>query len=449
MKILGLLSIAVAVIISYCVYNPNVNAADLNSTETKTSSSTDCKGPFGFDSQKVLSMGHNKYIIGIVSSIDLSKNSDGTWYVSTCRLLDNHTAVSFARPYPQQNDLKEGDFIGFSAVVGFNSFGVGRYNSAKILDYISRQSVDCKIDNMSQLSRPYTADDRPRFDTEEYDVTGVIMAINISWNSDPEPDNPDDYQISSAVMKCSDGNLYIVYFSDRNTEVNLPRHDAFGEGDVVTVTQTSFIGGSAPLMDNTPFFFAYWDNSSSPKTNTKATVTDNTKGNIGTSMMPYPVEDFADDQTYKVLNIIDANTIEIDYKGKKIEFDLIGVGVLDGSKIGDMNPYRFEAEKPYIFTKYLLHGESVYLRFDSQQNKIDYSDRISQLSGRNQPAYVYRAPDGLFVNLELIRQGYGIIRDKYFRHHQLFRYYEDKAREARKGIHYLIPSQLLKQYKMK
>ena len=442
MKILGLLSIAVVVVIAYCVYNPIVDSADLTSTQTKTSSSTGCKGPFGFDSQKVLNgdkiFGWNaeKYIIGIVSSINLSKNPDGTWYVSTCRMSGSY-AISFASPYPQQNDLKVGDFIGFSAsdseigwlgrqtlaveVIG----GTIWYNSGKILDYISRQSVDCRIDNMSQLSTPYTADDRPPFDKEEHNVTGVIMAIDIGLNSDPEPDNPDDYQIGAAVMKCADGNLYIVIFSDRNTAPNLPRYDAFGEGDIVTVTQTSPARGY--LMDDTPSFLAYWDNSGVPKANTETVAPNNTKGNIGTSMMSYPVEDFADDKSYRVLRIVDANTIEIDYKGEEIQFDLIGVGVLDSSNMSRTDPFRADAAKAYTFTKYLLLGESVYLRFDSQQNYV---------LGK-QSAYVYRAPDGLFVNLELIRQGYAIIYPEYseFRYKRLFRYYADKAREAKKGMH--------------
>lgn len=459
MKILGLLSIAVVVVIGYCVYNPSVDAADLTSTETKTSLSAGCKGPFGFDSQKVLSgdkifsWDTEKYIIGIVSSVNLSKNADGTWYVSTCKLAgDSRSAISFAAPYPQQNDLKVGDFIGFSAsdseigMLGRPALAVEVigstiwYNSGKILDYISRQSVDCRIENMSQLSTPYTEHNRPPFDREGHNVTGVIMAVDISRNRDPEPDNPDDYQISSAVMKCADSNLYIVYLSDLKAGVNLPRYDAFGEGDVVTVKQTSPVRGPRPRMDNTPSFSAYWDNSSIPEVNTKTAATDNTKGNIGTSMMSYPVENFADDQSYKVLSVVDANTVEIDYKGKKIKFDLIGVGVLDSSTMSRPDRIRADAVKAYTFTKHLLLSESVYLRFDSQQNY--------NLGKRS--AYVYRAPDGLFVNLELIRQGYAVIYPGYsqFRYQRLFRYYEDKAREARKGIH-TIPLPLLKQYRRK
>jgi len=48
--------------------------------------------------------------------------------------------------------------------------------------------------------------------------------------------------------------------------------------------------------------------------------------------------------------------------------------------------------------------------------------------------YLYRAPDGLFVNLELVRQGYARGMRSRFEHRRLFRYYEDIARRAEKGI---------------
>ena len=46
------------------------------------------------------------------------------------------------------------------------------------------------------------------------------------------------------------------------------------------------------------------------------------------------------------------------------------------------------------FTRNLLLGEPVYLRFDT-----DRTDKYGRLL-----AYLYRAPDGLFVNLEIVRQ---------------------------------------------
>ena len=50
-------------------------------------------------------------------------------------------------------------------------------------------------------------------------------------------------------------------------------------------------------------------------------------------------------------------------------------------------------------------------------------------------AYVYRAPDGLFVNLELVRQGYGKAYTKYpFEYMSLFQQYEKVAQTVKKGL---------------
>jgi micrococcal nuclease len=78
------------------------------------------------------------------------------------------------------------------------------------------------------------------------------------------------------------------------------------------------------------------------------------------------------------------------------------------------------------FTSNLLKGESVYLEFDK-----DKTDKYGRTL-----AFVYRAPDGLFVNLEIVRQGYGHAYTKYPFDpdmKKLFRHYEKDAREAGAG----------------
>ena len=50
-------------------------------------------------------------------------------------------------------------------------------------------------------------------------------------------------------------------------------------------------------------------------------------------------------------------------------------------------------------------------------------------------AYVYRSPDGLFVNLEIVRQGCGRAYTRFpFKYLELVRHYERRAREEIKGI---------------
>lgn len=73
----------------------------------------------------------------------------------------------------------------------------------------------------------------------------------------------------------------------------------------------------------------------------------------------------------------------------------------------------------------LLVGESVYL----------VRDRTDRGGGNETRAYVFRAPDGLFINLELVRQGLapGATRGTH-EHESLFRAYEQRARRAGKGM---------------
>ena len=214
------------------------------------------KGPFGVDSQKIMNKrgGDIEYKIAIVSDIDLDKNDDGTWYIDNCKLSSYlNMSLFFASPYPRRNALKDRDFIAFTArresifVMGKE---VDYFVDANILDHISLQSVRFKMDDISNLSTP--SQDMPPFASAKdfVSVTGVIMAVEIIENEDPEPDNPSDDLIDKAVMKCADSNLYIVdfdphmYLSLDNSILNLkrPSQDAFGEGDVVTVTQTSPTG---------------------------------------------------------------------------------------------------------------------------------------------------------------------------------------------------------------
>ena len=101
------------------------------------------EGPFGVDSQKLLN--HmalpSTYVMCIVSKLDLEKNDDGTWYVNNFRLSNMlDMMVFFASPYPQQNDLKEGDFIGVKASPQPYK-GKAYYSDAKIIENISSQSA--------------------------------------------------------------------------------------------------------------------------------------------------------------------------------------------------------------------------------------------------------------------------------------------------------------------
>ena len=143
----------------------------------------------------------------------------------------------------------------------------------------------------------------------------------------------------------------------------------------------------------------------------------------GAERFEYPAEDFSRDKTYRVLNVVDGDTIKIEYEGRSESVRLIGVDTPE--TVHPNKPVEFFGKEASAFTKNLLIGESVYLRFGNEAR-----GKYNRLL-----AYVFRAPDGVFVNLEIVRQGYGHAYVKYpFEHMELFRHYESRARRSGKGL---------------
>jgi micrococcal nuclease len=79
------------------------------------------------------------------------------------------------------------------------------------------------------------------------------------------------------------------------------------------------------------------------------------------------------------------------------------------------------------FLTNILKGEKVYLEYEKETQETDKYGRLL--------AYLYRVPDRLFINLEIIRQGYGHAYTKYpFKYMDIFRDTERQARESGKGL---------------
>lgn len=132
--------------------------------------------------------------------------------------------------------------------------------------------------------------------------------------------------------------------------------------------------------------------------------------------------EFADKgDLYQVMRIIDGDTIEIEYEGIKTSVQLIGVNAPE-TVHPSKPPERFGREAT-AFLQSLLSYKFVYLIFDG--DKRDKYDRLL--------AYVYRGADDLFVNVEVIRRGYGQTDDRFaFKYTNLFKYHESQARSERK-----------------
>jgi len=120
--------------------------------------------------------------------------------------------------------------------------------------------------------------------------------------------------------------------------------------------------------------------------------------------------------SYQVVRVIAGDTIVIDMNNQDIKVRLIGV-----------KPAEKYSVEMAAFTKNLLRGENIYIVDDPDQNEPDKYGYILK--------YVYRAPDGLFVNAEIIRQGYGRSDTTVpFKYMAEFEQLEKFAKERSKGL---------------
>ena len=141
------------------------------------------------------------------------------------------------------------------------------------------------------------------------------------------------------------------------------------------------------------------------------------------SGLSYPQQNTSRDTAYPVLKVIDGDTIKIEYGGKSETVRLIGVDTPE--TVHPNKPVEPFGPEASAFLKNMLKGESVYLRF-GEEKRGKYGSLL---------AYIYRAPDAIFVNLEIVRQGYGrSYRQFPHKHLQIFNNYEKIAREVGKGL---------------
>ena len=109
--------------------------------------------------------------------------------------------------------------------------------------------------------------------------------------------------------------------------------------------------------------------------------------------------------------------------GEQITTRLIGVDTPE--TVHPQKPVEYYGQEASRFTRNLLLGESVFLEYGQERK-----DRCGRLL-----AYLYRVPDRLFVNQEIIRQGYGHAYTSFpFKYLETFRAYERKARDSKKGL---------------
>jgi micrococcal nuclease len=131
--------------------------------------------------------------------------------------------------------------------------------------------------------------------------------------------------------------------------------------------------------------------------------------------------DFSGLTLYRVLRVNDDASFVVGHKSKRITVRLAGVN--PPIKVLSVEHY----DIAYHFTNNLLKGERLYLIDEPpDQHSQQQSQRL---------AYAYRAPDGLFINAEIIRQGYARAYEQSpAKYAKQFKQLEQFARKAHKGL---------------
>lgn len=116
----------------------------------------------------------------------------------------------------------------------------------------------------------------------------------------------------------------------------------------------------------------------------------------------------------------DGLTVTVKIDGQETPVRLLGVAEAKTAE-GDL------PLSPEAFLRNLVSGEFVRLVADETLDETDEEGR--------RVAYVYRMPDGLLVNLELVRQGYAVTAREYaFDQLDAFLIYQRRARADHRGL---------------
>lgn len=120
---------------------------------------------------------------------------------------------------------------------------------------------------------------------------------------------------------------------------------------------------------------------------------------------------------YPVARVIDERTVSLQDGDEQRTVALCGIG---------LPPREADRARLREFLANLLGGEGVMVEAERQSGGQ---------KGDPPRVYLFRLPDGLFVNLEAVRQGYAPVERKAaFRHRQLLEHYQALARKVPKGI---------------
>jgi len=118
------------------------------------------------------------------------------------------------------------------------------------------------------------------------------------------------------------------------------------------------------------------------------------------SIFTCPEKSMIASEHYRVVRVVDGDTFIAHIDGEDIRIRLIGVDTPESVHPNkDVEYFGIEASD---FLKKMLSGERVFFKYDQNYSATNHKDRYGRML-----AYAYRASDSLFVNAEILRQGYG------------------------------------------
>src|SRR4051812_21746704 len=131
----------------------------------------------------------------------------------------------------------------------------------------------------------------------------------------------------------------------------------------------------------------------------------------------------------RVTRVVDGDTVHVRVSGRDETVRYIGIDTPESVKPG--TPVQCYAQAASARNRRLVAGRDVTLRTDAESR-----DRYGRLL-----AYVYRRGDGLFVNAELVREGFATILTipPNVAHAAQLLALERSARKARRGLWHACP----------
>jgi micrococcal nuclease len=130
-------------------------------------------------------------------------------------------------------------------------------------------------------------------------------------------------------------------------------------------------------------------------------------------------------ESYRCTRVVDGDTLVIEVEGQSVRIRLKGVDTPES--VHPSKPVEAFAKEASAFTEQLVEGRHVLLHYERERPETDRYGRVL--------GYVYRVSDGLDLNAEIIRRGYGHAYTRYpFRRMEEFRALERTARRRRAGL---------------